>query len=234
MEIRFKTSRSFFNALTALLKSFLLLLSLLIFAVFSGCKKEMDYRPYVSELRSNILLANEGNFTLRIYAVNKETPYIPDGIPHECTNRVEIYLIAPEGKENCKLYFTFDGQEYGGDMSYDNVKSEYFFSRTLDISKAKNLTCRVEYGDKIFNLTAVSIQNEHTMDAMNILKALKISEPELFTSLTDEYGFAGEIYIRLIYEENPYYYVGIIDRSGNIHAFLLNAQTGKILAKRTS
>ena len=119
-------------------------------------------------------------------------------------------------------------------MSYDNVKSEYFFSCTLDISKAENLPCRIEYGNKTLILTAVTIQNEHTMDATNILKTLKTAENELFSSLTDQYGFAGEIYIRLIYEENPYYYVGIIDRNGKIHAFLLNAQTGKILAKRTS
>ena len=52
--------------------------------------------------------------------------------------------------------------------------------------------------------------------------------------MTDKYGFTGEIYLRLIYEETAYYYVGIIDRNGNIYAFLVNAQTGKILAKRQS
>ena len=52
--------------------------------------------------------------------------------------------------------------------------------------------------------------------------------------MTDKYGFAGEIYIRLLYEEAPYYYVGIIDRSGGCNAFLMNAETGKILARRQS
>ena len=234
MEIHFKPSRSFFNALTALLKSFLLLLSMLCLAVFTGCKKKIDYLPYVSELRSNILLANTDGFSLRIYAVNKENPYLPDGIPHECTTRVEVYFTAPEGKENCKIFFTLDEQEYGGDMSYDNVKAEYFFSCTLDVSAVESLSCHIEYGEKTLDMTALSIRQEHTMDAMNLLKTLKTAEGELFSSLTDQYGFAGEIYIRLIYEENPYYYVGIIDRNGNINAFLLNAQTGKILAKRTS
>ena len=51
--------------------------------------------------------------------------------------------------------------------------------------------------------------------------------------MTDKYGFSGEIYLRLIYEDSPYYYVGIIERNGTVHAFLINAQTGKILAKRT-
>ena len=65
-----------------------------------------------------------------------------------------------------------------------------------------------------------------------ILQNLQKTESELFSSLTDEYGFAGEIYIRLIFEERPYYYLGVIDRNGKITAFLLSAETGKILAKR--
>ena len=125
-----------------------------------------------------------------------------------------------------------DGQEYGGEMSYDAVKAEYFFSCTLDISKVETLPCRVEYGKENFTLNALTIKQANTLSAQEILKALQTAESELFTSLTDQYGFAGEIYIRLIYEESPYYYVGIIDRAGHINAFLLNAQTGKLLAKR--
>ena len=234
MEIRFNHSHSFFNALTALLKSILLLFTFLAIAVFSGCKKEFDYSPYVSELRSNILLASTDGFSLRIYAVDKENPYIPDGIPHECNPRIEVYLTAPEGKDACQIYFSLDGQEYGGEMSYDNVKAEYFYACSLNISQVKTLPCKIEYGKQTIQLTALSIRQENTLSAQDILKKLQETEGELFESLTDQYGFAGEIYIRLIYEENPYYYVGIIEKDGKINAFLLNAQTGKLLAKRTT
>ena len=175
MEIHFKHSCSFFNALTALLKSAILLLSMLCLAFFAGCKKEIDYRPYVSELRSNILLASEETFSLRIYAVDKESPYIADGIPRECNMRVEVYLTAPEGKETCNVFFTVDGQEYGGEMSYDNVKAEYFFSCSVDVSESECLPCRVEYGEKILTLDARTIRQGDTMDAMNLLKTLKTS-----------------------------------------------------------
>lgn len=50
--------------------------------------------------------------------------------------------------------------------------------------------------------------------------------------MTDANGFAGEIYLRLIYEDVPYYYVGIIDREGRIFALLVDSEDGKILAKR--
>ena len=234
MEIRFKHSHSFFYALSTLLKSFLLLLSILMLTIFVSCKKTFDYLPYVSELRSDILLAKTESFSLRVYAVNKENPYIPDGVPHECNTRAEIYLTAPEGKEACYVYFSLDGQEYGGEMSYDHVKAEYFYACSIDISKVETLPCRIEYGKQTFNLTACTIRQENTLSSAEILKKLQEEESELFESMTDPYGFAGEIYIRLIYEENPYYYVGIIDKEGKINAFLLNAQTGKLLAKRTT
>lgn len=234
MENRFNSSRAFWKAIAALFESILLLLTLLFAVVFCGCKKEFDYLPYVSELRSNVLLAKEENFTLRVYAVNKEYPYAADGVPHETAPRIEVYFTAPEGKENCRIYFTVDGKEYGGDMSYDNVKAAYFFSCGLDISTVEILPCRVEYGERTLSLNTTSIRQKDTLTAKEILKALQTVEGELFTSLTDQYGFAGEIHIRLIYEENPYYYIGVIDRSGKAHAFLLNAQTGKLLAKRTN
>ena len=50
--------------------------------------------------------------------------------------------------------------------------------------------------------------------------------------MTDRNGFAGEIYLRLIYEDAPYYYVGIIDRNGGILALLVHSESGKILARR--
>lgn len=222
------------HGLSLLKMLFSLLLALIVLGGFASCQKEIDYMDYVSELRSNIFLASEQNFDLRIYAVSKENPYLTDGIPKERSTRVEVYLVAPEGDKTCKIFFTFDGKEYGGEMSFDNVKTEYYFSCSLDVSRTSELPCRLEYGETTLELNARSVLAEDTIPAEGILKILQTAESELFASLTDEYGFAGEIYIRLIYEDAPYYYVGIIDRNGHIHAFLLNATTGKIVAKRVA
>lgn len=207
---------------------------LFTFSLFTGCKKELDYTPYISELRSNIFLASTEEFTLRVYAVHKETPYCPDGIPRERTHRVEARFTAPSGDKTCRFYFTHDEQEMGGEMHYDNVKAEYYYSCSLDISALPTLPCRIEYGEETLSLNAPSVKQKDTLSAAQILKKLQTEEGELFASMTDKYGFTGEIYVRLIYEEAPYYYVGIIDRNGAVHAFLLNAQSGKILAKRTT
>ena len=233
MTIRFLSHSTFQTRFKKIIFAFWAILSLLILCLISGCKSAMDYTPYISELRSNIFLAEAEELSLRIYAVDKEIPYKADGIAREKTTRLEAYLHAPDGSKPCQLTVSFDDKDFCGEMSFDNVKAEYFFSCTLDVSKATELPCRIEYGDKTVEMSARSVCNESTLTASNILSILQEEEQELFSSMTDKYGFAGEIYIRLIYENSSYYYVGIVERSGTIHAFLLNAQSGKVLAKRT-
>lgn len=198
----------------------------------TACKKKIDYFSYVSELRDNIFLFETDEYVLRAYSVAKETPYLADGIVMETSRRIEVYFIAPQGDKNCSLVLTLDGEEYGGDMSYDNVKMQYFWTCTLDVSQCADLPFAIQYGENSLNFKAKSVLCGKELSPTLLLQNVINETPELFASLSDKYGFAGEIYIRLIYEENPYYYIGIIDRTGKIYAFLSNAVTGAILAKR--
>lgn len=202
--------------------------------LFSACKKTVDYFDYVSELRNNIFLCSTDDFSLRIYATQKESPYCSDGIPCEISPRAEIYLIAPSGVENYQISFTLDGISYGGELSFDNVKTEYYYFCSLDISELKQIECTLTWGKESVVLCARSVLDENTLSAQTVLQNLLSSEQALFESMTDEYGFAGEIYVRLIYEDAPYYYIGVMDRNGGTNAFLASAQTGKILARRQS
>lgn len=200
---------------------------------FSGCKKNIDYFSYVSELRNNIFIAENEEFSLRIHSVIKEVPYAADGIAHEQTALTEIYLIAPNTTKNYQLKMQVGEKEYGGELSFDNVKTEYFLSFSLNISNLKELTCDIIFEDSVVSLTAISVLHNETLSPKEILSCVQAYNPNVFTNLTDKYGFAGEIHLRLLYEDSPYYYVGVINRSGDIHAFLVNATNGKVLAERT-
>lgn len=217
-----------------LFKTALALVLLAVLLVFPSCTKKIDYLDYVSELRSNIFLAQTEDFLLRAYAVEKETPYSSDGVKRETSTRTEIYLTAPSGDKSYDLAFTVDGETYGGELSYDNVKGEYYYSCTLDIRGQTELICTLTCEGEETQLTARSVVTETTLAPETALETLIAGETELFEDMTDEYGFAGEIYLRLIYEDNPYYYIGVIDREGGTTAFLMNATTGKVLAKRES
>ena len=209
----------------------LLLCSALSF-LLCGCGTKTDYFSYVSEFRNNIFLAETDEVSLRIYSVCKESPYQADGIAHESTARTEVYLLAQEGSQAYTLTIHINGKEYGGELSYDNVKAEYFLSFSLDISAEKELSCVLTCGDKTMPINATSVLLGDTLPAQAILENVRNYAPDLFKNMTDKYGFLGEIYLRLLYEDAPYYYVGVINRDGEIHAFLVNAINGKVLAYR--
>ena len=213
---------------------FLLLFTCIFLLFFTACGKKVEPYDYVSELRDNILLAETDGFAFRAYAVTRENPYVSDGVAMEASSRCEIYLVAPSGDKECTLSFTVNGKQYGGEMSYDNVKAEYYFFCTLNISALRELPCSVVYGETELTFSAQSVVQQDTLTPKAALEALNAAENELFASMTDRYGFAGEIYIRLLYEDAPFYYIGVIDKNGKTTAFLLNAQTGKVLAKRQS
>jgi len=210
----------------------LVLLSVLLFCVV-GCKKKIDYFDYASEVRKNIFLAKTDTFSLRIYDSVKESPYASDGVPQERFSRLDAYLHTPEGNKTVHFTFTFEEKNYGGEMSYDNVRGEYYYSASVPLSDSvRSLPCTIRYGEEEYEMTANSVLTETTLSPREALHALQKYDNEVFSSMTDKYGFAGEIYVRLLYESAPYYYFGVIDRQGKCIAFLMNAETGKVLAKR--
>ena len=192
----------------------------------------LDYFDYVSELRSNVLIATQENYVLKIYAVEKEYPYSTDGIKRETTTRTEIYFTAPSGDKTCQITFTLNGKSHEGELSYDNVKAEYFLSYPADFSNVENLDFSLRYGEEHLKMTAKTIKTDKTLSPRQALTKLQENAPSVFETLTNENGFVGEIYLRLISEDAPYYYIGLIEKNGNIQAYLLNSETGKILAKR--
>lgn len=204
-----------------------------ICALLIGCKKAVNRFDSVSEIRSNILLASNDEFSLRIYIGEREVPYSADGVARETSPRFDAYMVAPNGTKTYNFHFKIGNDTYGGEMSYDNVKGEYYYFCTLAVGQLDELSCEISYDESRVVLTAKSVLTEHTLSPKQILQKLEDTETEFFAGLTDRYGFAGEIYVRLIFEDKPYYYVGVIDRKGNASAFLLNAETGKLLAKRT-
>lgn len=215
--------------------SFLLgLIFLFTLFAFSACKKTVRYFDYVSELRSNIFLGKTESLSLRIYAVKKESPYATDGVPRETFSRTEVRLLAPEGDKTTIITLQIGEQPYSGEMSYDMVKGEYFYACPLDVSAYRSIECEIVYGEEQTKISAASVLTETTIKPQDALHKLQTEKAELFSSMTDKYGFSGEIYLRLLYEGSLYYYIGVIDRQGNCNAFLMNAETGKILAQRQS
>lgn len=197
-----------------------------------SCTRKIEYFSYVSELRNNIFTYENDTFVLRACSLEKESPYVADGIPCEKNVRTEIYIVAKGIDEHISIFFQVGENKYGGETSYDNVKGEYFFACPVSTAHLSALNFSICYGEEVIHGCATSVCPAETLSAKEVLHSVIAAEKELFNSLTDKYGFAGEIYMRLLYEDAPFYYVGVINRKSEVTAFLVNAVTGRVLAKR--
>lgn len=200
----------------------------------SACQREVNPFDYVSEYRSNLFLYSSETVSVRAQEVDKEYPYIADGFCGTLTKRLEVFLSPAQGTDGCSLSFFYGGKAYGGEASFDSVKGEYYYSCTVERSDEHSVEMTVTLGDVAQEITLRSVLDSNTLTGKAVLEKLEEAEPNVFLALTDKNGFAGEIYLRLLYEDAPFYYVGVVDRQGNVNAYLLNAQTGKLLAKRSS
>ena len=220
--------KRFFSTLLCML---ILLLSL---GSLCSCNKTPDLTDYISEHRNNLFLYSGDGFFVKAQNTIKEHPYVADGYKGELTHRAELFITAPVDIKNCLVTFITDGIEHHGEASYDNVKRHFYYSCAADLSETESLPLRISFDGAEREITLASVKKETLLQPAELLNKLFSEEADLFKALRHGKEFLGELYIRLLYENAPYFYVGVVDRSGNITAFLMDGKTGKILAKRTA
>jgi hypothetical protein len=214
---------------------FALFTSLFLFpCLFTACDKKQNIAEYFSEYRSNLFIAETDDFSLRAYAIEKEHPFVADGMVGVKATFTEVYISASDGSLPCKVSFRVSNLDYSGEAAYDSVKREYFFSCAADVCDTQILPVSIELGGSMYEVNALSVKTDDTLDGEIAVGFLQQSEQEFFKSITIKGRLEAELHVRLIYEEAPYYYVGIVEKSGKRTAFLLDAETGKLLAKRES
>lgn len=197
-------------------------------AFLSGCKKSVDYTDYISEKRTDIYLYSSDGLEIKIYLSEKENPYNADGIKGEMTPLTEIFVCLPKNPEEVNI--TVGGTE--NEMSYRAVENLYYLSLSDCGISGESATVTLSYDEQSNEYTAMNVKDSGVMTCENAVKCVTEHNPDLFSSLTENNIFKGEIYVRLLYDDGCYYYVGVCDQNKKIEAYLLDGVRGKIIANK--
>lgn len=251
--ISYIVMKKFFNLKTAFCNLFLF--AALLFPVTGCAEKHPDLFSYVSELRDNVLIAelpcaddNGGNSgesgeskaLLTVYSYLREQPYLDDGAAGTTERIAAFYFTRKDGSSTFLISFTAQGgenKESGGEMSYDDVKKQYYYMCSLDLSEAAELPVTVKNAKtgKEYAFTAKTVKTPNTLSPRAALSAFENAESQMLAPLKHDGDFEGEIRIRLIESEGKtYYYVGVISADKVNVSYLLDGETAKILAKHES
>ncbi len=211
------------------MKKFLLSLALSIpaFMFFPGCKKSADYFSFVSEYRKSVYLYEDDLLSVRIYSVDKETPYSLDGFKGDVSNVTEVFFEYKSGASEVEIELL--GQ--GGEMSWLAVSRNFYLSFAGEGLKGASIPVTLNIDGKEKKVDVFNVAEEGTIDGKTALKCVYEYDGDTFKELTDGTAFAGEIIVRLLYDEGCYYYVGVCNREAQVHAYLVNGADGRIIAE---
>ncbi len=196
----------------------------------SACGKR-DYTPYLSEVKSDLFVAQTEEFSVTVACVSREYPYVADGVPAEQTKLLEIVLKDCQNEEDYRVYVSGE-KELGGDMSYRSIRDDFFYSESVKSFPKDTLSIRVEWENEVRELAATSVKNERTLSAEEALERAVVAEQTYVDGLYEDNRFQGEFYVRLLRREGNYYYVGIIDRTGKTLSLLIDGESGEVVARR--
>lgn len=193
-----------------------------------ACAKQVNYFDYVSECRSDVFLYKDDSTEIKIQCVNKEQPFSADGYKGETCDLIEIYVSLSKNPQTLEVSV----ETLSGEMNYQAVTRQY----TLTISAAAFEKSSVEVtltadGEKK-TYTALSVKDGNVMSCEKAVACVAEHASELFEGLTSNGLFDGEIFVRLLYDEGCYYYVGLCNKEKHITAFLIDGERGKIIAKK--
>ena len=196
--------------------------------LFTGCKKNVNYLDYISEKRTDIYLYSDDGLEIKIYKSEKETPYSADGIKGNMGKLCEIFVTLPKSAETVEI--SVGG--INGEMSYRAVENCYYISAADGGIDGESASVTLVRDGESATYTAQSVLYDGVMNCDQAVKCVIDYNTELFKSLTTDKLFDGEIFVRLLYDEGCYYFVGVCDKNSKITAYLVDGERGKIIAQR--
>ena len=199
-------------------------------AVFAGagCSKKTDYTDYISEKRSDIFVHEDDTVNVTVYCTEKEQPYAADGIKSEMNSMAEIFVSLPKNPQ--ELCVSVEGFE--GEMNYQSVENRYYLSFSAPAFEKKSLEITLTADGESNVYTALTVKYAGVMSCEDAVLCAVEHDGALFENLTVNGIFDGEIYVRLLYDEGCYYYVGVCDKQKHITAYLIDGEHGKVIATK--
>lgn len=196
--------------------------------VAAGCAKQINYLDYVSEKRTNVYVYEDDSVLIKINCSYKEQPYAADGIRGEVGGLCEIFVSLPKNPQ--ELEVSFEG--FGGEMNYRAVDNLYYLSFTAEPFDKNSVEVTLSADGKTDVYTALTVIYAGVMSCDDAVLCVIDHDKTLFENLTVNGVFDGEIFVRLLYDEGCYYYVGVCNKQKHISAFLIDGERGKVIATK--
>ena len=193
-----------------------------------GCSAKVNFADYVSENRKNFYVYKSDTLTLKIFCTERETPFLLDGIRGDVVPIVEVFATFSTVPSD--VFIKVEGHE--GEMNYHSVGCYFHLSFSSQDFGKQSVDATLTFGQKTETVKAQSVLYDGVITGEQAVNYAREYDGQTFDSLVENNLFKGEILVRLLHDEKCFYYVGVCNRSGDIVAFLVDGETGTVIAKK--
>lgn len=204
------------------------LLAVLALVPLSGCKKKINYADYISEKRTAVYIYEGDDISVKIHFTEREQPYAADGIKGKLGPVCEVFVKLPKTSEEVNVSLL----GHSGEMNYSATDGDYRLTFTQTEPETDYADVELGYDGKTESFRTLSVKYKGVLSCEQALGCVIEHDKKLFDALTSGNKFNAEIFVRLLSDDGCYYYVGVCDRDGNIKAFLVDGEKGKIIATK--
>lgn len=218
-----------------LIKFLCVVFSLVVCCLFLGCKTQNPLLSSVSELRSDLFLGSNENFTIKGQYGFKETPYLNDGKANTKVYLLTFKLVDKEIEDiTYSISLDYNSFTYSADFRLNPITHKVIAEIEVENFNLKEFTVKLCYGGIVEEIVMKSIVPLDTISYEKALISLYSNQVQLINTYTDQNGnFNAEIYIRIVVkEQKSYWYIGIASGDNNLKALLIDGKTAEVLAIR--
>lgn len=201
--------------------------------LFSGCATTSAYERYVSDLREDILVGENGDLILTAEYGFRESPFVADGKIGERVYGLTFRLNVVPDEIKRTVKFVKDNKEYSADFAYDAVSGTYKAYAETGAGCESSLSGTLFCGSESLNFELRSEKPENCLSHKDALIALERNQKNLLDAYTSDGIFNAELYVKIFIKSGkPYWYMAIVGDSKSLKACLIDGVSGEVLAVR--
>ena len=224
-------------------KIILVVLLVLLVGIVAFMNLKPDLKMLVednlSELRSELFVGESECYRCYIASGYREEPYNCDGVKNELVPFAVISLRGKSGNIPSASYtLTVDDKEYVGQFEYDPYGSGLVVDAEVFVTSENAVKLCVTVNGKTEEVKLVSKSKDFKVKGDDVVNIICENKKEKLDELTSLRKLQAEIFIKIATDndftfDKSYYYVCICDRNGNTYDFLVDVDSGNIVATKS-
>ena len=209
--------------------------AVIVLFTLCSCKNTINLEMYLSEIRHCVYKYEGEDYSVTVYAEEKESPYLNDGYVGEIkkylTVKIEDYKSS---LSDASVTLSFGDITATGKFEYSPLNGK--FLTEIEVSKLpteERLTATVKNVGEEKSFEIEKFTSNGKISYSTALEKVAESEQKAIEKMLSPSGASIEARVRILTEgESVYYYVSITDKNGSTSAFLVDGASGEILARK--